>query len=105
MRKHLIVYGTQNYNNAIRSLIKSSKNFFDEHHVFGPSDISGDFYEKNQHILDQKRGAGYWLWKPYFIYKTLKKINDGEDYDFIIKLKSLTNNWVVTPEIYYNINH
>lgn len=30
---------------------------------------------------------------------------DGEDFDFIIKLKSLTNNWVVTPEIYYNINH
>jgi len=78
MRKHLIVYGTQNYSNAIRSLIKSSKNFFDEHHVFGPSDISGDFYEKNQHILDQKRGAGYWLWKPYFIYETLKKINDGD---------------------------
>ena len=30
---------------------------------------------------------------------------DGEDFDFLMKLKSLTNNWVVTPEIYYNINH
>lgn len=30
---------------------------------------------------------------------------DGEDFDFLMKLKNLTNNWVVTPEIYYNVRH
>lgn len=35
------------------------------------SDIDDSFYQKNKHILEQKRGAGYWLWKPYVIYKTL----------------------------------
>ena len=30
---------------------------------------------------------------------------DGEDFDFLMKLKNLTNNWVVAPEIYYNVRH
>lgn len=30
---------------------------------------------------------------------------DGEDFDFLMKLKNLTNKWVVTPEIYYNVRH
>jgi len=37
-----------------------------------------DFYKKNSYILDQKRGHGYWLWKPWIILETLKKIKDGE---------------------------
>jgi hypothetical protein len=30
---------------------------------------------------------------------------DGEDFDFLMKLKNLTDNWVVAPEIYYNVRH
>ena len=30
---------------------------------------------------------------------------DGEDFDFLMKLKNLTNKWVITPEIYYNVRH
>ena len=30
---------------------------------------------------------------------------DGEDFDFLMKLKNSTNNWVITPEIYYNVRH
>jgi hypothetical protein len=39
--------------------------------------IDEAFYEKNKAILDQPRGAGYWLWKPYFILKTLEQIPEG----------------------------
>lgn len=30
---------------------------------------------------------------------------DGEDFDLIVKLRSLTDNYVVAPEIYYNVRH
>lgn len=30
---------------------------------------------------------------------------DGEDFDFLSKLKNLTSNWVITPEVYYNVRH
>lgn len=35
------------------------------------SEIDSDFYRKNSGILNEKRGVGYWLWKPYFINKIL----------------------------------
>lgn len=30
---------------------------------------------------------------------------NGEDYDLVKKLESLTDNWIITPEVYYNIRH
>ncbi len=35
------------------------------------------FFTKNKDILDQKRGAGYWLWKPYLILKTMEMYPDN----------------------------
>lgn len=41
-------------------------------------DIDINFYNQNIDILKEKRGNGYWIWKPYFIKKTLELMNDGE---------------------------
>lgn len=30
---------------------------------------------------------------------------DGEDFDMLTKLKNLTNNFILTPEVYYNVKH
>ena len=54
----------------------------DEHFTFCPNDIDPEFKEKNKEILSKNRGDGYWLWKPYFIYKAFKeKLKEG---DYII---------------------
>ena len=52
---------------------------------YSPKDIGFDFYKKNKSILDQKRGNGYWLWKPYIISETLKKIEYG---DFLLYIEA-----------------
>ena len=41
------------------------------------SHIDEDFYTKYQKILDEKSGAGYWLWKPYVILKTMETAPEG----------------------------
>lgn len=41
------------------------------------SHIDEDFYKKYQTILDEKYGAGYWLWKPYIILKTMETTPEG----------------------------
>jgi glycosyltransferase involved in cell wall biosynthesis len=33
------------------------------------------------------------------------KNRDGEDFDFLMKLKSKTNNYIITPEIFYKVRH
>lgn len=30
---------------------------------------------------------------------------DGEDFDFLLKLKNLTTNYIITPEVYYNVGN
>lgn len=45
---------------------------------FSPSDIDAVFFEENKDILNQKRGGGNWLWKPYIISKTLCDLNEDD---------------------------
>ena len=54
---------------------------FDQVVSFSPSDIDPSFYSANRKILGQKRGNGYWLWKPYFIKRMLDNVKMG-DYIF-----------------------
>lgn len=48
---------------------------------YSPNDIDKEFMKNNIKILSKSRGGGYWLWKPYFIKKTLEKI-EWNDYLF-----------------------
>ena len=34
---------------------------------YSPNSLDDDFKRKNEEIISQPRGAGYWLWKPYVI--------------------------------------
>lgn len=52
---------------------------------YSPKDIDSSFMSKNANILKQKRGNGYWLWKPYFIERTLEEMCEG---DYLIYLDS-----------------
>jgi len=40
--------------------------------------IEPEYYEKHKEILSQKRGGGYWLWKPYLILKTLNMMPEND---------------------------
>ncbi|WP_288479657.1 hypothetical protein [uncultured Clostridium sp.] len=45
---------------------------------YTPEDIDDSFKKKYNNILKYKRGNGLWLWKPYFIVKTLKELEYGD---------------------------
>ncbi len=60
--------------------------------------IAPEFIAKNRHIFAHKKGAGYWLWKPWIINQTLKTMPEGTrviyaDVGFVMKgsLKPLLN--------------
>jgi hypothetical protein len=40
--------------------------------------ISKEFYASNADVLNSDRGAGYWLWKPYFINRKILDLADGD---------------------------
>ena len=84
-RKYKIVaisYGSEQYDKQLEYNGKSALEIAKVNEFYGykPKDIDHDFREKNKYILEKGRGNGYWLWKPYFLYKTLKEKLDYGDY-------------------------
>lgn len=76
-----ISYSNEKYQIQLKLNRKSALEIgkVDEYYEYGPNDIDSEFKKKNKDILSRKRGNGYWLWKPYFILKTLKeKLNVGD---------------------------
>jgi hypothetical protein len=85
VRKVLINYANDAFRESQKKNTKTGIEVagFDSVIEYSPKDIDKKFYRKNKYILRQLRGGGYWLWKPYIIFKTLMKreIKNG-DYIF-----------------------
>lgn len=75
----LITFTDDNMTIAAKICKESAlQNNVDEVKIFGPKDIDQKFRKANAAILDQPRGCGYWLWKPYFIDRELSKMKEGD---------------------------
>ena len=75
--------GGQGYIDAGHRLINQigSLNLFDKTTLFTDTDLMNDKDFWGQHgdfIKKNKRGYGYWLWKPYIIKKTIDEMEDGD---------------------------
>jgi len=85
LKKYFISFGAgnQDYYDAVKRITNqaSSLDIFDEVIGYTDNDLKNDKYFWNKHsefILANKRGFGYWLWKPYFIMKKLEQMNDND---------------------------
>ena len=45
---------------------------------YGKDDLDPAFCARNADLLKIKKGGGYWVWKPYVIYKTLCMVPEGD---------------------------
>ena len=73
---YFLVYYDGTHTEYLNCLINSVKEFGKEFEIiiFNKNEIDADFQQNNENILSCSRGGGYWLWKPYIINETLKKI-------------------------------
>ncbi len=52
--------------------------FFDDIRVLDETKLDSEFKKLWQHkLVPGSRGYGYWVWKPYLIWKTLESLPDG----------------------------
>ena len=51
---------------------------FDRAISYNYKDLDDAFVAKNAAILQMPRGAGYWIWKPYLILKTLRECDEND---------------------------
>jgi hypothetical protein len=80
MKKYLINYADKTYYNSQKHNSKTGLEIggFDEVMSYNRLSLDEEFYLKNKHILEQSRGVGYWLWKPYLILKSLEKLEEND---------------------------
>ena len=84
MKKLLITFGSHdNYIDAGRRLIKQAKStdIFTNLSLYTLDDLKNDNDFWNKHhkfITENKRGCGYWIWKPYLIKKNMENMNNGD---------------------------
>ena len=80
VRVYLISYANERFiKNQVRLNRSAKEHGIDNIISYNDSHLKKTkFYTKYKSILDQPRGAGYWLWKPFFIYKTMCELQDGD---------------------------
>ena len=73
VKYHFITFATKNYLQNAKEICESAlkKGGFDTVKIYQYEDIDSVFLNKNRHIIEQPRGAGYWLWKPMILYQHL----------------------------------
>lgn len=77
MKIYFTNYSDDNYRQQQNNLnlLAKNLNIFDDIVPYNRDFIEDtDFYLKYKHILDQKRGGGFCLWKPYILLDLLNKI-------------------------------
>lgn len=76
----LVTYADANMSKSLELCYESAyKNGVNNAHVWDRQMLEAtEFYQINREILDQQRGSGYWLWKPYIIYKALLDMNEND---------------------------
>lgn len=76
---YLINYADEKYVRAQRfNTMMGKRHGVDQVIEYGPADVDDEYKRKNASIWNAKRGAGYWIWKPYIIAKTLQEIDEGD---------------------------
>jgi hypothetical protein len=85
MKKIFITFaaGSQNYLDAGNRIIKQAEKLqvFDQCILYTDEYLKNDksFWDKHStFILNNKKGFGYWLWKPYIIKKTIETMEDND---------------------------
>lgn len=81
MNWHLVTYADQNYKEKQDFITNIHKENFIIHSYDREWLEFSELYNQNKDILDDPKGAGWWVWKPYVILDALKKSEDG---DFVI---------------------
>ncbi len=73
-----VSYATAGFAQAARFLVRSARRFSLDTRLYGPADpVIHDLRRRYPAIMGSKRGAGYWLWKPFILLDAMKDVPDG----------------------------
>ena len=80
MKTWIVSYADRSYRLSQERLMASAlRAGIDERRAWGREALTRTWlYAAHQRVLDEWRGAGYWLWKPFIVNETLSEMADGD---------------------------
>lgn len=74
-----VSYATANYSQAAKLLVKTARKFgLMDTRIYTPQHPAVRELARNHPtIMSAKRGAGYWLWKPFIVLDAMNSVPDG----------------------------
>ena len=77
---HFITYSNYYFAKAKERLLKQAEEFGEFKTIigYGPENLPKTFINHFRAIITQRRGAGYWIWRPIMLKNKLASMNDGE---------------------------
>lgn len=83
MSCHLIIYTDEKFRERGESIEKRfEKSPFKSVIHYKSELLPNEFFEEHKSILSQKKGAGYWLWKPYILLDVVLR-NKGSNDNYV----------------------
>lgn len=76
-----VTYGNDEFKSAKERIKKEAEAmgvFNGQIRIYTPAELSPDFTAPLAETLKEKRGGGYWLWKPYIIKDMLEQLNEDD---------------------------
>lgn len=71
-------YATAGYRQAARYLVRSTRKYGLQTRLYGPTHPAvADLHRRYPAIMGARRGAGYWLWKPFITLDAMNSVPDG----------------------------
>ncbi len=80
MKKYFISFGNKNFKHQLDRIFNEAKEvgWFDEVIAYHPYLIKDFIKDHEEFMLNNQRGFGYWIWKPFIMLKTLLKMDEGD---------------------------
>lgn len=75
-----VSFADSKYAKTLKRISEEAKTIglFDYMYTFNEKDLDPEFWNKHKDFIENnKRGYGYWIWKPYIIEMALLKIPEG----------------------------
>ena len=84
-KKIFITYGDNNFKESRLRICKEARRykyfdkcFFEDRSIINDNMFKDALNNKEfKKVFNKKRGGGYWIWKPYIIYKNLLKLEEN----------------------------
>ena len=105
INKNIITFGTDNlFKNQKKRFEQEARNitFFDSIIIENENSIKSIMEDHKEFITNNKRGYGYWIWKPFIIKNQLEKMKNNDILFYLDCGSSIINNNVERLDNYIN---